>query len=45
MKKSMQGLVELFPESNANVEPEKAFIYATFWYEKVDGSQYIADNE
>ena len=30
-------------DNNANKVEEKAFVHATFWYEKMDGSQYIAD--
>lgn len=30
-------------DNNANKVEEKAFVHATFWYEKKDGSQYIAD--
>lgn len=30
-------------DNNANKVEEKAFVHATFWYEKVNGSQYIAD--
>lgn len=30
-------------ESNANKVEEKAFVHSTFWYEKRNGSQYIAD--
>ena len=30
-------------ENNANKVEEKAFVHATFWYEKKDGSQYIAN--
>lgn len=30
-------------ENNANKIEEKAFVHSTFWYEKTDGSQYIAD--
>lgn len=30
-------------ENNANKIEEKAFVHSTFWYEKKDGSQYIAD--
>lgn len=30
-------------DNNANKVEEKAFVHSTFWYEKVDGSQYIAD--
>lgn len=30
-------------ENNANKVEEKAFVHSTFWYEKKDGSQYIAD--
>lgn len=30
-------------ENNANKVEEKAFVHATFWYEKMNGSQYIAD--
>lgn len=29
--------------NNINHVKEKAFVHATFWYEKVNGSQYIAD--
>lgn len=29
--------------NNANKVEEKAFVHSTFWYEKKDGSQYIAD--
>lgn len=30
-------------ENNANKVEEKSFVHSTFWYEKKDGSQYIAD--
>lgn len=30
-------------DNNANRIEEKAFVHATFWYEKMNGSQYIAD--
>lgn len=30
-------------ENNANKVEEKAFVHSTFWYEKMNGSQYIAD--
>lgn len=30
-------------DNNANKVEEKAFVHSTFWYEKNDGSQYIAD--
>lgn len=30
-------------ENNANKVEEKAFVHAQFWYEKVHGSQFIAD--
>lgn len=30
-------------ENNANKVEEKSFVHSTFWYEKMDGSQYIAD--
>ena len=30
-------------ENNANKVEEKAFVHSTFWYEKNNGSQYIAD--
>lgn len=30
-------------DNNANKIEEKAFVHSTFWYEKKDGSQYIAD--
>ena len=30
-------------ENNANKVEEKAFVHSTFWYEKNDGSQFIAD--
>ena len=30
-------------DNNANRIEEKAFVHSTFWYEKKDGSQYIAD--
>lgn len=30
-------------ENNANKVEEKAFVHSSFWYEKRDGSQYIAD--
>lgn len=30
-------------DNNANRVEEKAFVHSTFWYEKKDGSQYIAD--
>ena len=30
-------------DNNANKIEEKAFVHATFWYEKTNGSQYIAD--
>lgn len=29
--------------NNANKVEEKTFVHATFWYEKMNGSQYIAD--
>ena len=29
--------------NNANKVEEKAFVHASFWYEKMNGSQYIAD--
>lgn len=29
--------------NNANKVKEKAFVHATFWYENMNGSQYIAD--
>lgn len=29
--------------NNANKVEEKNFVHATFWYEKINGSQYIAD--
>lgn len=29
--------------NNANKVKEKAFVHASFWYEKMNGSQYIAD--
>ena len=29
--------------NNMNHVEEKSFVHATFWYEKMDGSQYIAD--
>lgn len=29
--------------NNINHIKEKAFVHATFWYEKMNGSQYIAD--
>lgn len=29
--------------NNANKVEEKSFVHATFWYEKINGSQYIAD--
>lgn len=29
--------------NNANKVKEKAFVHSTFWYEKINGSQYIAD--
>lgn len=30
-------------DNNANKVEEKAFVHSTFWYEKMNGSQYIAD--
>lgn len=30
-------------DNNANRIEEKAFVHSTFWYEKMNGSQYIAD--
>ena len=30
-------------DNNANKVEEKAFVHSTFWYEKRDGSQYLAD--
>ena len=30
-------------ENNANKVEEKTFVHSTFWYEKMNGSQYIAD--
>ena len=30
-------------DNNANKVVEKAFVHATFWYEKINGSQFIAD--
>ena len=30
-------------DNNANRVEEKAFVHSTFWYEKINGSQYIAD--
>lgn len=30
-------------DNNANKVEEKAFVHSTFWYEKKDGSQYVAD--
>lgn len=30
-------------DNNANKVEEKAFVHATFWYEKTNGSQYLAD--
>lgn len=30
-------------DNNANKVEEKAFVHSTFWYEKKDGSQFIAD--
>ncbi len=30
-------------DNNANKIEEKAFVHSSFWYEKKDGSQYIAD--
>ena len=30
-------------DNNANKIEEKTFVHSTFWYEKNDGSQYIAD--
>lgn len=30
-------------DNNANKVEEKAFVHSTFWYEKNNGSQYIAD--
>lgn len=30
-------------DNNANKVKEKAFVHSTFWYEKNNGSQYIAD--
>ena len=30
-------------DNNANKVEEKAFVHSTFWYEKINGSQYIAD--
>ena len=31
-------------ENNANKVEEKAFVHSSFWYEKVNGSQFLADN-
>ena len=30
-------------ENNANKVEEKAFVHSSFWYEKVNGSQFVAD--
>ena len=30
-------------DNNANRVEEKSFVHSTFWYEKINGSQYIAD--
>ena len=30
-------------DNNANKVKEKTFVHSTFWYEKINGSQYIAD--
>lgn len=30
-------------DNNANKVKEKAFVHSTFWYEKINGSQYLAD--
>jgi len=30
-------------DNNANKVEEKAFVHSSFWYEKINGSQYIAD--
>lgn len=30
-------------DNNANKIKEKTFVHSTFWYEKINGSQYIAD--
>lgn len=30
-------------DNNVNKVEEKAFAHSTFWYEKMNGSQYIAD--
>jgi protoporphyrinogen oxidase len=30
-------------ENNANRVEEKSFVHSSFWYEKINGSQYIAD--
>lgn len=30
-------------ENNANKVEEKAFVHSSFWYEKVNGSQFLAD--
>ena len=30
-------------ENNANKVEERAFVHSTFWYERMNGSQYIAD--
>lgn len=30
-------------DNNTNKVEEKAFVHSTFWYEKMNGSQYIAD--
>jgi len=30
-------------DNNASKIEEKAFVHSTFWYEKINGSQYIAD--
>jgi len=30
-------------DSNANHTEEKSFVHSSFWYEKINGSQYVAD--
>ena len=33
----------LFRSNNINHVKEKSFVHSTFWYENMNGSQYIAD--
>lgn len=41
-KLPMPTIVEMI-YNNINHVKEKAFVHSTFWYEKINGSQYIAD--